>query len=262
MKDSVSLFFRLVLVSIRSQMQHRTSFVLLMFSYFLATLFTIIGIGLLFDRFTLIQGWTFPQICVLYGIVQMGFSLAECFARGFDTFDEILKQAEFDRILLRPLGTLFQIACRNVQPMRLGRLLQAALVLAWGLKEQSLELFSVCILIVAILSTASVFYALFILSATLAFWTTESLELINITTYGGVEACQYPLSLYPNMFRYIFTFVIPLGFAAYYPAAMLLGLEETTLWTALLLPLTGFAFLYLSCTVWSHGVRRYTSTGN
>ena len=49
------------------------------------------------------------------------------------------------------------------------------------------------------------------LQATLAFWTTETLEIVNTVSYGGVETAQYPLSIYRPWFRHFFTFVVPLG---------------------------------------------------
>ena len=36
----------------------------------------------------------------------MAFALAECFARGFDTFASMLGNGTFDRILVRPRGTV------------------------------------------------------------------------------------------------------------------------------------------------------------
>ena len=63
----------------------------------------------------------------------------------------------------------------------------------------------------AIAGGVCLFIGLIILQATSAFWTTESLEVWNAFTYGGVTMSQYPLSIYRPWFRRFFTFVIPLG---------------------------------------------------
>jgi ABC-2 type transport system permease protein len=68
--------------------------------------------------------------------------IAEGVARGFDTFDRIIKEGDFDRILLRPLGTFFQIATREVQLMRLGRFLQGFIVLMWSCQQLHISLIS------------------------------------------------------------------------------------------------------------------------
>lgn len=235
---------------------------MLTFGQFIATFVTIIAIWALFERFQVIEGWSFKDVCILYGVVQISYSIAEATARGFDTFDQMVKLGDFDRVLLRPIGTLFQIASQNIQLMRFGRFLQGLLVLVWGLRDVEITFFLSVVILLSIVGTSSLFYGLLILQATIVFWTTEGLELFNIVTYGGVEACQYPISIYPKGFRLFFTFVIPIGATTYYPLATLLEHESYSYPLALLFPGAGFLFLYLSCKVWSLGVRRYSSTGS
>ena len=104
-----------------------------------------------------------------------------------------------------------------------------------------------------------------ILQATLAFWTTEGLEIMNTLTYGGVETAQYPLSIYRTWFRRFFTFVVPLACVSYYPALAILertdplGSPSAFQWLA---PLIGLLFLCLCLHVWRIGVRHYRSTGS
>lgn len=258
------LFFKLIGIAFKSQMQHRASFLMLMLSYFLATFVDIIGIWILFDRFELIQGWTVKEVAVLYGTISMGFSIAESTARGFDNLGIPIKNGDFDRFLLRPIGTLSQVAAREVQPLRLGRFFQGLVVLLWGATALDFGLISYQSLVIAfsIVGTASLFYGLMILQGTICFWTLESLELMNITTFGAMETGQYPMSIYNLWFRMFFTFLIPLACVVYYPIATALLHETFPLWTAFLFPLAGVSFLWLSCRFWHYGVTHYHSTGN
>jgi ABC-2 type transport system permease protein len=116
--------------------------------------------------------------------------------------------------------------------------------------------------LIAFIGTTCLFYGLFVIQASLSFWTTETLELMNITTYGGVESGQYPMSIYKKGFRLFFTFVIPLGCVAYYPIASSLHIEDIPLEIGTLLPLCGVAFLYAATKFWQLGVRHYHSTGS
>lgn len=109
--------------------------------HFLSTFIDIIGLWVLFDRFKMVKGWTIFEVGLIYGIVQMGFSIAEAFARGFDMFHHMVKQGEFDRCLLRPINPLFQVALQEVQIMRVGRLLQGLCVLTWSAYHMPLSLF-------------------------------------------------------------------------------------------------------------------------
>ena len=115
-------------------MQYPISFLMLSLSHFFGTLVEILGIWVLFDRFKMVEGWTLFEVGIIYGVVQMGFAGAEAFARGFDTFNQMVRCGDFDRILLRPLSPLLQIAVREVQIMRIGRFLQGLAVLIWSFK--------------------------------------------------------------------------------------------------------------------------------
>ena len=254
----------MVNISLRSQMQYRASFFMLSISHFLSTFADILGIWVLFDRFKMVQGWTLPELCLIYGIIHMGFASAEAFARGFDTFSEMIKHGEFDRILLRPMSTLFQIAVSEVQFMRIGRFLQGLAVLLWGANELHFSLFSLHALVIffSIIGTMSLFYGLFIIQGAISFWTVETLELMNITTYGGVSAGQYPISIYNKVFQLIFTFFIPLACVAYYPIATLLRQTSIPIWLGLIAPVAGLIFLFFACQFWHLGVRHYRSSGS
>jgi ABC-2 type transport system permease protein len=233
-------------------------------AYFFSTFIEILGIWVLFDRFKMIQDWTLKDLALLYAIVQMGFATAEAFSRGFDNFSMMIKRGGFDRVLLRPLGTLFQIATSEIQWMRIGRFLQGFLVLVWSYQQQGFSFFSVqtCVIAFAILGTTCLFYGLFVLQATLTFWTIETLEVMNITTYGGMETGQYPMSIYKAPLRLFFTFVIPLSCVGFYPITALLHHEGLPLILGALAPSLGILFLLVSCRIWNLGVRHYHSTGS
>ena len=258
------LFWKLISVSLRSQMQYTASFLMLSASHFIGTFVDIFGIWVLFDRFKMVEGWTLPEVGLIYGIINMGFSIGEAFSRGFDTFSQMVKQGDFDRVLLRPLSPLFQVAVREVHAMRIGRFLQGLVVLIWSAGQLSFSLVSIHALIIffSILGTTCLFYGLFVIQAAISFWTVETLELMNITTYGGVQTGQYPISIYDKAFRLIFTLLIPVACVAYYPIATLLRHESMPFWLGAFFPAAGFIFLYLACQFWHLGVRRYSSTGS
>jgi ABC-2 type transport system permease protein len=261
------LYRRYVLISLRSQMEYRASFVIRTLAHFAVTFVEFLGLAALFDRFGEVKGWTLPQMAFFYGIISIAFAIAEAVPRGFDVFPLLIKTGNFDRILLRPRSTALQVLGQELQLMRIGRLAQAVLVLTWSAHKLDLHvtLASTLLLTLAIVGGACLFSGLFILQATLSFWTTESIEILNCTTYGGVEAAQFPVTIYKPWFRIIFTFVIPLATINYFPAQALLGLEDPLGSTRLvqwLSPLAGVLFLILSLRFWRFGVKHYTSTGS
>jgi ABC-2 type transport system permease protein len=258
------LFFKFISIALRSQMQYKTSFLVLTATHFFSIFTEIIGVWVLFDRFKIVQGWTFHELALIYGIVHVGFAFAEAFARSFEKFPPIIRNGEFDRLLLRPLSTIFQVSMRDIQIFRIGRLLQGVIVLTFGCLKLHLSIFSLVapVILISIAGVTALFYGLFIIQGSIVFWTIENFELINITTYGSREISQYPMSLYHTGFKLFFTLVIPLACAAYYPIATLLCHESLPLKIVLIAPFSGFVFLYLARQFWKIGLRQYHSTGS
>ena len=152
--------------------------------------------------------------------------------------------------------------------MRVGRLAQAVIVLVWaaGALDVPWSIARMALTVFAIFGGACLFYGLFVLQATLAFWTTETLELANTVTYGGTEAGQFPLSIYRPWFRKFFTFVVPLASVSYFPALAILGRDDPVVgspaWFRCAAPLIGVTFLIVSLQIWRLGTRHYRSTGS
>lgn len=263
----VRLYMHYAGISIRSQMQYRASFAMAAAGHLVVTGFDFAALAVLFRRFGSLVEWSLHEVAVLYGITHVALALAEAFARGFDVFPAMVRDGSFDRLLLRPLSTAFQVAASEIQLMRIGRLTQGLAVLGWALATGgfSLGLAQWLLVPLAILGGACLFSGLFVLSGVLSFWTIETLEVVNTVTYGGVEATQYPLSIYRPWFRHLFTFVVPLACVNFLPGAALMGMPERAgapEWCLWLAPFAGVLFLLASLQVWRVGVRHYTSTGS
>jgi len=134
----------------------------------------------------------------------------------------------------------------------------ASLNVRWTVGRVTLVLATIC-------GGACLFYGIIVLQATLAFWTTESLEIVNTVSYGGVQSTSYPLAIYRRWFQRFFTFVVPLACVSYFPVVAILGREDplgSSRAFQTLAPLVGVAFLAIALQVWKVGVRHYTSTGS
>jgi ABC-2 type transport system permease protein len=266
--NALALYGRYVAASVRAQAQYPTATLMLAAGHCAATAIEILGVYALFDRFGPVGGWSFGEAALFYGLVNIMFSVADLLCRGFDVFGtDFVRTGAFDRILLRPRAAALQLAGYEVRLSRLGRLVQGLIVviLASHLAPIAWDATAVVIAVWAIAGGAALFAGLLVLQATLAFWTVESLEIVNVLTYGGVQAAQYPLNIYADWFRRLLTFGVPLACVAYYPALAILHRADplgAPDWLLPLTPLAGFAFLALSFLAWRAGVARYASTGS
>ncbi len=249
-------------IHLKSAMQYKASFFLALLGQALVTINMFLGIFFLFQRFHAIEGFTYSQVLLCYTVVLLQFYIAEFFFRGFDRFAVMLGNGQFDRILVRPRNTVFQVLASRLDFTRLGRILQVVVLLPYAVSTcgVSWDLPKVLTLIFMTLGGALLFSAIFVLCAALSFFTTEGLEVINIFTDGGKEHGKYPWSVYGKRVLQFTTFVVPYALTQYYPLLYLLGRETNPLFVVL--PLCAAWFMLPCYLVWRIGLRHYRSTGS
>jgi ABC-2 type transport system permease protein len=258
------LYFKYMSILFKSQMQYRTSFLLLCAGQFFVPFAVFAGMYFLFERFGGLTGWTFHEAALCFGVIQMAFSLAECFARGFDAFSNLIVRGNFDRLLVRPRGTVIQVLGSSFEFTRFGRMLQSAVVLGIAVNGLSIAWTpaKIITLLLMIIGGVVVFSGIYILAATFCFWTVQGLEVANIFTDGGREMAQYPLDIYAKWVTRFFTFIIPFGAVSYLPLLYILGRADGPDLLCMAMPLASLLFLAPCLAVWRIGVRHYRSTGS
>ena len=264
---SLRLLVRMLGLSLRGQLQYRASVAMQTVGHLLVTGIEVVGLWALFERFGAIRGWGLAQVAVFYGVINMSFALSDAAARGFDRFGDTIRLGEFDRVLLRPRASALLVAGQELTIKRAGRFLQGAVVLAlaWRSLGRGVEGGRLALLAWSMAWTVSLFYGLVVVQATLSFWTTQSLELMNTLTYGGVETAQYPMSIYKPWFRRFFTVAVPLTCVSYFPLVLLMGAVDplgSPAWVQATAPGAGVIFLGAALAFWRFGVGHYQSTGS
>jgi ABC-2 type transport system permease protein len=247
---------------LKSMVQYRLNLLLQTIGNLANVAFMFAGIALLFSRFGSLDGWSFGEAALCLAITLSAWSLTECFARGFDVFQGFIRQGTFDRVLLRPRSTILQVLGSNFEITRLVKLVWAGVVLAIAIGYSGVvwSAMKVLTLVLMIVGGVFIFSGIFILGATVCFWTIEGLEFLNIFTDGGRELASYPMTIYTKWLRRFFTFIIPFGCMNYLPLMYLTDRASEALYA--LAPLFGIVFIVPCLFVWRFGIRHYLSTGN
>jgi ABC-2 type transport system permease protein len=110
-----------------------------------------------------------------------------------------------------------------------------------------------------------IFGAVFVATATVAFWWIESGEIANGLTYGGLAFTQYPITIYNALFRRLFAYAVGFAFVAYYPTLALVDRPDPLGAPAFLgyaAPAIAVMAAVAAGVVWRTGVRHYRSTGS
>lgn len=258
----MKLYFRYVGMLFKSQMQYKASFLFMVLGQFLTSFTAFLGVFFLFDRFHSVSGFSFSEVLICFAVVLMAFSTAECFVRGFDAFGRLIRSGNLDRILVRPRSVVFQVLTSNMDFSRMGRFIQAVIMLAYAMANCGVVWTpdKVLTLVLMLLGGIAVFSGLFVLYAGICFFTIEGIEFMNIFTDGSRQFGMYPLSIYGEGVLKFYTFVVPVALFQYYPLLYLIGRTENFGFS--LLPLLGFVFILPCYWFFCFGLRKYQSTGS
>jgi len=249
-------------ILIQGTMQYKTSFCMYTLGQFLTAFNVFLGVFFMFRRFGQVKGFTYDEVLLCFSLLLMEFSLAEMWARGFDSFPSMVRRGEFDRILLRPRSAVLQVLGSKFELTRLGRMLQALAMFLYVLWRAQVHwtLAKAAAVLFMLVGGTALFTAMFLIQAALSFFSLESLEFMNVFTDGAREYGKYPLGVYGKKMLWITTFLVPYALVQYYPFLYLV--DKRTAPGYIFLPLSAMWFLLPGCLLWRVGVRHYKSSGS
>ena len=79
------------------------------------------------------------EVLLCFSVIQFGYSVCECFARGIDEFDKLIISGNFDRILLRPKNKILQVMTTEIDFIKSIRFVQAIIVMIIALIKLNIK---------------------------------------------------------------------------------------------------------------------------
>lgn len=219
---------------------------------------------LAFSRFGSVGSWSMERMLLIYFLAVTAFGMAETFCRGFDYFPwHMVRNGEFDRVLLRPRSLFVQVAASRFHIHRLARVGMGLVMIVWLLRRLEIPFTAVnlALLVLSLLGGLLMYCGVFVMCSGLSFFTVRGLDWIFIFTNASYQVARIPIGYMPRVLRYTFTFLVPMLVVSYYPASAMGGWGESLFLGFLALP-AGVLFLLASLWVWRFGVRHYQSTGS
>lgn len=218
-------------------------------------------------QFPSMNGWDFPQMAFLYALWMLGHELHNTFFFTVVNVPEYVREGRFDRFLVRPQDTLFQVLTVPSQIIPDGLTLAVIyFVIATRYAGINVDAAYVLLVPLVVLGGAFIDLGISLAVATASFW------FIRIDTLRWVimsleqEFTRYPITIYTRPVRLILAFVLPFAFMNYFPATFFLHKAETGLSLSpsvgLLTPAIGVAWLAVSYVFWRIGLNHYQGTGS
>src|SRR5690349_2668761 len=110
MKRHLRLFALYFAQYAKVRLEYKADFLIAFFSSMAATVFGFGFVLVLFTKIPRLQGWSFSEVMFLYGFSLIPLGFFNVISWNLYDFSEIyVIEGKFDRVLLRPVSTLFQV---------------------------------------------------------------------------------------------------------------------------------------------------------
>jgi ABC-2 type transport system permease protein len=257
----------LIRVGLASALQYRGDFTLRAVAAIFYEAMSLAFVGVIVHAFGSIGGWGLTEVGFIYGIRSLGHALHGVVSGQLWSTDAVVRQGEFDRYLLRPINPLVQLLTRRFQVSAVGDIVFGVVVLSVTGAASGIDwqVWTIAYLLAAVIGSALVESAVMLAIASLSFRLLAATSILTVADSVFVTFGPYPLSVLPRTMSYLLTFVVPLAFAGFLPAAILLGRTDDLfipVWLAAGSPVVG-ALLYTGAVVFFHRqIRSYSSPGH
>ena len=226
---------------------------------------TVLGFGfvlVLFSKIPRLQDWSFNEVMFLYGFSLIPLGFFNVVSWNLYDFSEIyVIEGKFDRVLLRPVATLFQVIFEKFRLESLQEVVTGIGVVALCVHRLHLTLRFPDYLWFALMIVcgAAIYMAVFLILTAVSFWFEDRVGIVP-PVFNMLNFSRYPLTIYNVFIQFLLSWIIPFGFASFYPTTHFLGRNSFALYFHLV-PVVAVGFTVLAILVWNRGVANYSSTG-
>ena len=259
MKKSLKLFYIYASLYFKMVFQQRLGIVLFTLGKIIRFLFLFLMIFLVFSKTRLVKGFSLNQMIIFYLTFNIIDSTAQLLFREVYRFRSQVVSGSFDLILLKPHHPFLRILVGGVDFLDLFLLIPyIVLTIYYILQLPNLSLLLTTSYFLLIINSLIIATAFHIMVLALAILTTEVDHTIMI--YRDMTALgRFPVEIYKEPVRAIFTFLIPVGIMMNFPAKILFNLLS---WQFILfsIAISSLSLLF-SSKLWDIALKKYQSWG-
>lgn len=247
---------------IQARMQYRADFLISTLGILAGNAATVAATWVVFTSIPTLGGYTYPQVVFLYAFALLAQTPMQIVFDNLWSLRMHTNQGTFIKHYFRPVPTLFSYVAEMVDLKGFGMLAFGIGALIWSSMELGLVWTPLRVALLPVLLTggALIFVSLMLLAASATFWVKDSFAILAFV--GGFrDHARYPLGIYNSVFQFLFTFVVPIAYIAWYPAQFYLS-DQVPDWTAWASPVFAGALFALGVAGWNRGTRHWGGTGS
>lgn len=258
MKRNFQIFWLFAKNSMRSTTQGRIGLIIFTIGKIIRFAFLFFLLFFIFSKTRMLKGYTLQQAALFYMVFNLVDTTSQILFREVYRFRSLVVGGSLDTILLKPYHPFLRILLGGVDVLDVALLIPYIVItifIASGSSPIGINIAFFLLLLINAIWIATSFH---IIVLALGILTTEVDHAIliyrDITSLG-----RFPMSLYREPVRSIFTFIVPVGIMSSFPAQMLMGMLS---WDKFIISFVISSMLFLcAMTLWKFALTRYQSWG-
>lgn len=258
MKHNFQIFLLFARNSMRTTTQGRLGVVVFTIGKIIRFAFLFILLFFIFSKTRVLKGYSIQQAALFYMVFNLIDTISQILFREVYRFRSLVVNGSLDTILLKPYHPFLRILVGGVDILDIILLIPYTIitvVVAAGIVPIGQNIFFFFVLLVNAIWIATSFH---ILVLALGILTTEVDHTIliyrDLTSLG-----RFPMAIYQEPIRSIFTFVIPIGIMTTFPSQALLGMLSRDMFLISFI-LSSVLFI-IAMTAWNFALKQYQSWG-
>ena len=245
------------------RISYRGDFFISLATSMAATIFSLGFVVILFQKATQLAGWRLEEVVFLWGFTQIPYGLFNVISLNlYDFGNNYIIEGKFDRVLLRPVSSLFQVLFETFRIESLQEVVTGIFCMWWASHRLGIHWTAgkISTLLFFSVFAAIIYISIFLILSTVSFFWEDRIG-VHPPVWNVIAFGRYPLSIYSGVVQFFLCWIIPFGLASFYPSVRLLGRTVTPEYLPLV-PVVAIAFLTIAISLWNFGTRHYSSTGS
>jgi len=250
--------------SLIREMSFKANFLLWMAVELLWFLGQIVFIEVIFGFTDSLRGWSKWEMVLLIGTHQIIAQLFQAFFfMNVSAIPELVRTGKMDFLLMLPVDAQFAVSVKQFGLDSVVNALVGVAFVVFSMWKLNLvpAAAQIGLYVMCIVCGVAVHYGVMLALAACSFWIVRAEGLIH-GYFSLLSIGRYPDVIYRGLFKFVFSWVLPVILVANVPARVLGKFAETPWWSVLELIAVTVAMLLVTRVVWMAAVRRYGSASS
>lgn len=256
------LYFKMIAQDIKSRMAYRADFFVSTIALIMVNLGGFVTFWLIFKAIPNIRGFDFYEVLFIYSFSLIAAAPMQLL---FDNLWQLwihCEQGDFIKYCFKPINLFFYYTAETFDVKGIGTLVMGIgmFVYSWLKLGIDFSIAKLGMLILSIFGASLVLIGIMTFAASSAFITVYGCPILVFFNQFR-EYARYPITIFNKVFKFIFTFIFPLGFMAFYPVMFFLRPDSNYL-LSFLSPVIGIIVFHIGYKAWMRGALKYAGTGS